>query len=224
LSAGKGRSIDELPPLTDAELAVLGPRYPAALHPNEEAGNRRFGSITHECCDRRAGVIEMGNPNPRTTYFNTEIGRNYRLERAETCPPEHEHLTPVDALRCAHANKGGSGIVAVSGEFPTGRYLTPEENAAIDQFVKSDLESDIRYFAADIFGRGHGFERVETCPPEHDHLTPVDALRCLRKNKRGGGVLAAAGEFHTVRRLTPEEEAAISQYIESLSPQTVSQP
>jgi hypothetical protein len=164
----------------------------------------------------------MGNLNPRTTYFNTEIGHSYRLERAATCPPEHEHLTAVDAWRCARANKSGNDIVAVSGEFRTGRYLTPEESAAIDQFVKSDLESDIRYFAADIFGRGHGFERVETCPPEHEHMTPVDALICLRKNKRGGGVLAVVGEFRTVRRLTPEEEAAISQYIESLSPQTVS--
>src|ERR1700730_5184642 len=126
----------------------------------------------------------MGNLNPRTTYCNVDIGGSYRLERAETCPPEHEHLTPVDAWRCARVNKKGrDGIVAVSDEFRTGRYLTPEENAAIDQFVKSDLESDIRYFAADIFGRGHGFERVETCPPEHEHMTTVEALICLRENK-----------------------------------------
>jgi len=154
----------------------------------------------------------MGNLNPRTTYFNVGITRSYKLERAETCPPEHEHLTPVDAWRCARANKRGNDIAAVSGECRTGRYLTPEENAAIDQFVKSDLESAIRYFAADIVGRGHGFERVETCPPEHEHLTPVDATICLRKNKRGEGVLAAAGEFRTVRRLTPEENAEIDRY------------
>src|SRR5882762_8748252 len=83
----------------------------------------------------------MGNLNPRTTYFNVEIGRSYRLERAETCPPEHEHLTPVDAMICLRKNKRGEGVLAAAGEFRAVRRLTPEENAEIDRYVESPAPS-----------------------------------------------------------------------------------
>ena len=50
----KGRSIEELPPLTDAELAVLGPRYPPELHPKETITHFSYAHIgvdgTHVPC------------------------------------------------------------------------------------------------------------------------------------------------------------------------------
>jgi len=48
-----------------------------------------------------------------------------------------------------------------------------------------DVKARTVYIVAEIFNDGFVFERLGTCPPEHEHLTPSEAALCGHNNPAG---------------------------------------
>jgi hypothetical protein len=82
------------------------------------------------------------------------------------------------------------------------------------------------YIAVELTNGGSGFERLWTCPPEHEHTTPDEAAPCLFSKKYGNlydgvRVLAVEGDRLPPRTLTTEEQAGVDQYIRTRTQQKV---
>jgi hypothetical protein len=84
-----------------------------------------------------------------------------------------------------------------------------------------DVKARTVYIVAEIFNDGFVFERLGTCPPEHEHLTPSEAALCGHNNPAWGGVdlVAVDGESREARPLTAEEPEEIRKFWESHSQQ-----
>jgi len=73
---------------------------------------------------------------------------------------------------------------------------------------------------AEIFNDGFVFERLGTCPPEHEHLTPSEAALCGHTTQLGRWDLVAVdSESREARPLTAEEPEEIRKFWESHSQQ-----
>jgi hypothetical protein len=86
--------------------------------------------------------------------------------------------------------------------------------------MNKEVKRSTVYIAVEIINDGYSFERLWTCPPEHEHTTPAEAAACLFSEKCSNlygsvGVLALCGDRLPPRLLTDEEQSEVDPYIKS---------
>jgi hypothetical protein len=85
--------------------------------------------------------------------------------------------------------------------------------------MDKEVKRSTVYIAIEIINDGYSFERLWTCPREHEYTTPGEAAPCLFSKKYdnlyGGVRVLALCRDRLSPLLTVEEQSEVDQYIES---------